>query len=96
MKLFVTDPEVIHLGVRFLRTVSLFYLMPAATNGIQGFFRGIEMCIRDRLYAYLDFAGPTGTARDGLAEGMLALAIEKKKLISGQPIICLLYTSLTV
>ena len=41
MKLFVTDPEVIHLGVRFLRTVSLFYLMPAFTNGIQGFFRGI-------------------------------------------------------
>ena len=41
MKLFVTDPEVIHLGVRFLRTVSLFYLMPAATNGIQGFFRGL-------------------------------------------------------
>ncbi len=40
MKLFVTDPEVIHLGVRFLRTVSLFYLMPAFTNGIQGFFRG--------------------------------------------------------
>lgn len=41
MKLFVTDPEVIHLGVRFLRTISLFYLMPAMTNGIQGFFRGI-------------------------------------------------------
>ena len=41
MKLFVTDPEVVHLGVRFLRTGSLFYLMPAATNGIQGFFRGI-------------------------------------------------------
>ena len=41
MKLFVTDPEVVHLGVRFLRTVSLFYLMPAFTNGIQGFFRGI-------------------------------------------------------
>ena len=35
MKLFVTDPEVVHLGVRFLRTVSLFYLMPAATNGLQ-------------------------------------------------------------
>ena len=33
--------QVVHLGVRFLRTVSLFYLMPAATNGIQGFFRGI-------------------------------------------------------
>ena len=41
MKMFVTDPEVIHLGVRFLQTVSLFYLMPAATNGIQGFFRGV-------------------------------------------------------
>ena len=27
--------------MRFLRTVSLFYLMPAFTNGIQGFFRGI-------------------------------------------------------
>ena len=39
--------------------------------------------LKGRLYAYLDFAGPTGTARDGLAEGMLALAIEKKKLISG-------------
>ena len=43
--------------------------------------------LKGRLYAYLDFAGPTGTARDGLAEGMLALAIEKKKLISGQPTI---------
>ena len=41
MKMFVTDPEVIHLGVRFLQTVSLFYLIPAATNGIQGFFRGV-------------------------------------------------------
>ena len=43
--------------------------------------------LKGRLYAYLDFAGPTGTARDGLAEGMLALAIEKKKLSTGQPII---------
>ena len=43
--------------------------------------------LKGRLYAYLDFAGPTGTARDGLAEGMLALAIEKKKLNAGQPII---------
>ena len=41
IRLFVTDPEVVDLGVRFLRTISLFYLMPAATNGIQGFFRGI-------------------------------------------------------
>ena len=43
--------------------------------------------LKGRLYAYLDFAGPTGTARDGLAEGMLALAIEKKRLNTGQPII---------
>ena len=41
IRLFVTDPEVVDLGVRFLRTISLFYLMPAATNGIQGFFRGL-------------------------------------------------------
>ncbi len=41
MKMFATEPDVIRLGVRFLRTVSLFYLMPAATNAIQGFFRGI-------------------------------------------------------
>ena len=34
--------------------------------------------LKGRLYAYLDFAGPTGTARYGLAEGMLALAIEIK------------------
>ena len=48
----------------------------AAANGLKG-----------RLFAYLDFNGPTGTARDGLAEGMLALAIEKKQLAPGQPII---------
>ena len=29
--------------------------------------------LKGRLYAYLDFAGPTGTARDGLAEGMYGL-----------------------
>lgn len=48
----------------------------ATANGLKG-----------RLFAYLDFNGPTGTARDGLAEGMLALAIEQKKLAPGQPII---------
>ena len=31
-----------------------------------------------RLYAYLDCNGPTGTARDGLAEGMLALAAQRQ------------------
>ena len=48
----------------------------ASANGLKG-----------RLFAYLDFNGPSGTARDGLAEGMLALAAEKKKLLPGQPII---------
>lgn len=33
-----------------------------------------------KLYAYLDFGGATGTAKDGLAEGMLALAAQKGKL----------------
>ena len=42
MRLFADKPEVVDLGVRFLRLVSLFYLMPAATNGIQGGFRGVE------------------------------------------------------
>ena len=41
IRLFASDAEVVNLGVRFLRTISLFYLMPAATNGIQGFFRGV-------------------------------------------------------
>ena len=39
--LFVDDPAVIELGVRFLRCASLFYLMPGVTNGIQGGFRGL-------------------------------------------------------
>ena len=43
--------------------------------------------LKGHLYAYLDFNGPTGTARDGLAEGMLALAIEKKQLAPGHPIV---------
>ena len=41
ISLFVDDPAVIELGVRFLRCASLFYLMPGVTNGIQGGFRGL-------------------------------------------------------
>ena len=41
MRMFAEDPEVIHLGMRFLKLISLMYFLPAATNGIQGFFRGI-------------------------------------------------------
>ena len=40
-RLFADEPEVIALGVRFLRLVSLLYLLPSATNGIQGGFRGV-------------------------------------------------------
>lgn len=41
IRLFADDPEVVDLGVRFLRLVSLFYLFPSVTNGIQGGFRSI-------------------------------------------------------
>ena len=40
-----------------------------------------------RLLAYLDFAGPTGSAKDGLAEGMLALAAQRGALAKGQPVV---------
>ena len=41
MRMFAEEPEVIELGARFLRLISLMYFLPALTNGIQGFFRGI-------------------------------------------------------
>lgn len=41
ISLFVKDAEVIREGVTYLRLMSVMYLLPAATNGIQGFFRGI-------------------------------------------------------
>jgi cysteine synthase A len=40
-----------------------------------------------KLYAYLDFGGATGTAKDGLAQGMLALAVQSGKLAPGQTVI---------
>ena len=44
MKLFVSskDTGMISLGVRYLSIMSFFYLLPSFTNGIQGFFRGME------------------------------------------------------
>ncbi len=39
------------------------------------------------IYAYLDFGGATGTAYDGLAEGMIVLGYESGKLTPGQEII---------
>lgn len=41
MRLFVHDEEVISIGITYLRLISIMYLLPSATNGIQGFFRGI-------------------------------------------------------
>lgn len=43
--------------------------------------------LNGRLYAYLDFSGPTGTSRDALAEGLLALAAEAGALAPGQEIV---------
>lgn len=41
MKLFSDDTEVCLHGVRYLKLISFMYLLPAVTNGIQGYFRGI-------------------------------------------------------
>ena len=62
IRLFVTDPQVVDLGVRFLRTISLFYLMPAATNGIQGFFRGIGDLRITLISSILNMAGRVAAA----------------------------------
>ncbi|WP_418667345.1 PLP-dependent cysteine synthase family protein [Allofournierella sp.] len=40
-----------------------------------------------RILAYLDFGGATGSAKDGLAEGMLALAAQRGQLAPGQPVV---------
>ncbi len=41
MMLFVKDVEVIGHGVTYLHLISIMYILPAITNGLQGFFRGI-------------------------------------------------------
>ena len=41
MHLFAKDPEVILHGTRYLRLIAPMYVLPAMTNGIQGYFRGI-------------------------------------------------------
>lgn len=43
--------------------------------------------LANNLFAYLNYGGATASAKDALAEGMLALAIEKGKLRPGQPVI---------
>ena len=41
MALFVNDEEVIGHGVIYLHLIAVMYILPAITNAIQGFFRGI-------------------------------------------------------
>ena len=41
MSLFVKDEEVIGHGVVYLRLIAVMYILPAVTNALQGFFRGI-------------------------------------------------------
>ena len=41
MALFVKDEEVIGHGIIYLHLIAVMYILPAITNAIQGFFRGI-------------------------------------------------------
>lgn len=60
-------------------------LVPCPIVELRGYLAACGL--KGRLYAYLDYNGPTGTSRDSVAEGMLALAAEKHKLLPSQPII---------
>lgn len=41
MRMFTDHDDVIAQGVTYLKLISLMYVMPGITNGIQGFFRGM-------------------------------------------------------
>ena len=41
LNLFTKDTEVINHGVKYMKLIAVIYFLPAATNGIQGYFRGI-------------------------------------------------------
>ena len=60
-------------------------LLPGPIVELRGYLAACGL--RGRLYAYLNCNGPTGTARDELAEGMLALALARGALTPGQPIV---------
>ncbi len=59
-------------------------LLPGPIVELRGYLAACGL--RGRLYAYLNCNGPTGTARDELAEGMLALALARGA-DPGQPIV---------
>ena len=60
-------------------------LLPGPIVELRGYLAACGL--RGRLYAYLNYNGPTGTARDELAEGMLALALKRGALTPGQTIV---------
>ena len=41
MKLFTHDTATIMLGVQYLHLIAFMYIVPAVTNGVQGYFRGM-------------------------------------------------------
>lgn len=41
MNLFTHDAETILLGEQYLHLIAFMYIVPAATNGVQGYFRGM-------------------------------------------------------
>lgn len=41
MEAFTSDESVIAEGMKYLKLISFMYILPAMTNGIQGYFRGI-------------------------------------------------------
>ena len=70
--------------------------MPVLENYYEHLYHGPVVSLRGycahhrlqgSILAYLDFGGATGSAKDGLAEGMLALAAEQGLLAKGQPIV---------
>lgn len=72
------------------RAVAVFknyyqYLYACPVVELTGYASRFE--VPGRIFAYLDFAGPTGSAKDGLAEGMLALAVQRGDLKKGQPVV---------
>lgn len=41
MMLFTEDADTISMGVSYLRVIAFMYVVPAITNGVQGYFRGM-------------------------------------------------------
>ncbi len=41
MRLFTHDEATVAMGEQYLRLIALMYIVPAVTNGIQGYFRGM-------------------------------------------------------